>query len=135
MLQIRLPRPLDIEPAITVFAPVEESEKERTRRAPVEIVRWGCPDCSAEYSDEDDAAECCQEEDEAVGVGGLLLETGQVRCPCCGSASDDYEEAIDCCMWKTHSYSERNAIAQQLRAYGYLLDSALAGMVTEGLAN
>ncbi|CAN7302391.1 hypothetical protein LJR296_001404 [Cupriavidus necator] len=135
MLTIRLPRPVEIEPSITVFAPVEEPEKKRERRAPVEIVRWGCPECGAEYDDEDDAAECCEEEAEAVGCGGMALETGQVRCPCCGTANDDYEEAVDCCMWKTHSPAERLALAQQMRTYGYLLDSALVGMVTEGVLN
>lgn len=101
MLTIRLPRPIEIEPSITVFAPVEEPENKRERRAPVEIVRWGCPECGAEHDDEDDAAECCEEEAEAVGCGGMALETGQVRCPCCGNANEDYDEAIDCCMWKT----------------------------------
>lgn len=131
MLTIRLPRPIDMEPPITVFAPVEEPEKKRTRRTPEEVVMWRCAECYELHDDEDAAAECCQEEDEAVGCGDMLLETGEVRCPCCGSANDDYEEAVDCCMWKTHGPAERYALAQQLRTYGYLLDSALVGIVTD----
>jgi hypothetical protein len=131
MLTIRLPRPVENEPPVTVFAPVTD-EKKRSRRRPEEVVQWRCTECYELHDDEDDAAECCPEEDEEVGCGGMLLETGQVRCPCCGTANDDYEEAVDCCMWKTHSPVERHALAQQMRTYGYLLDSALVGMVTEG---
>ncbi|SOY56812.1 hypothetical protein [Cupriavidus taiwanensis] len=131
MLTIRLPRPVDETP-ITVLAPVAEPEKKRTRRRPEEIVRWRCTECYEEHDDEDDAAECCPEEDEEVGCGGMLLETGEVRCPRCGNANDDYEEAVDCCMWKTHGPAERRELAQQMRTYGYLLDSALVGVVTDG---
>lgn len=132
MLMIRLPRPVDQLP-LAALAPTEGPAKKRSRRQPEEIVRWRCPECWEEHEDEDDAAECCLEEEEAVGCGGMLLETGQVRCPCCGTANDDYEDAIGCCMWKTHGPAERQALVQQLRTYGYLLDSALVGMVTDDL--
>lgn len=135
MLTIRLPRPVEIEPSITVFEPVTEAPKKRSRRQPEEVVQWRCMECCELHDDEDDAAECCPEEEEEVGMGGMLLETGQVRCPCCGTANEDTDEAIDCCMWKTHSAADRRALAQQMRTYGYLLDSALVGMVTEGVLN
>ena len=134
MLTIRLPRPVDESP-ITVLAPVEAPEKKRTPRRPIEVVQWQCPECFDIHDDEDDAAMCCPEEEEAVGCGGMLIETGQVLCPCCGTASEDYEEAVGCCMWKTHSFAERQTLAQQLRIYGYLLDSAMVGIVTEGVLN
>lgn len=131
MLTIRLPRPIDESPL--AFLPSDsETEKKRERRAPEEVVMWRCTECYELHTDEDDAAECCPADGEDAGCGGLLLDTGEVRCPCCGSASDSFEEAIDCCMWKTHGPEERRALAQQMRIYGYLLDSALVGMVTEG---
>lgn len=132
MLTIRLPRPIDESP-MALFGLVEEPEKKRTRRAPEEVVMWRCTECYELHNDEDDAAECCPADGEDAGCGGLLLDTGEVRCPCCGSSSDSFEEAIDCCMWKTHGPEERRALTQQMRIYGYLLDSALVGMVTEGL--
>lgn len=134
MLRIRLPRPIDESP-VTALAPVEAPSVTRIPRRPIEVVQWQCPECFDIHDDEDDAALCCPEEVEAVGCGGMLIETGQVRCPCCGTANEDYQEAVDCCMWKTHSAAERQALAQQMRTYGYLLDSALVGMVTDGLPN
>ncbi len=124
MLTIRLPRPAE-----TDDAPPPANSAKRSKMA---IVVYKCPECFTEYDWEDDAVECCDDDEaEEVGCGGMLLETGEVRCPCCGSTSDSFEDAVDCCMWKTHGPAERRALAQQMRVYGYLLDSALAGVVTE----
>lgn len=115
MLQIRLPRPTPIAAELLAGEPCE-------RLAPEEVVMYRCQGCHELHDDEDDAIDCCPADD----------EDGGLRCPCCGTEHDDADGVVDCCMWKTHSIAERQALAQQLRAYGYLLDSALVGMVTEG---
>ncbi|MBK5571791.1 hypothetical protein [Ensifer sp. SSB1] len=126
MLKIRLPRPVDEAPEGALLAPDEQLE----RRAPEEVVMWRCAECFDLHHDEDDAADCCDDSDDDASCGGMLLESGRVLCPCCGTANADFEDAVECCLWKTIGPAERQALAQQMRIYGYLLDSALVGMVT-----
>lgn len=119
MLTIRLPRPSEIEDA-----PPPPAQAKRAKEA---IVVYKCPECFEEYDWEEDAVECCDDVEEPE------RDLAKACCPQCGNTYETVESAVDCCMWLTHSPIQRWELARQLRTYGYLLDSALVGMVTEGL--
>lgn len=117
MLSIRLPRP-----RVNLDAVIVEAAEKHAVEA---IVVYKCPECLEEYDWEDEAIECCEE------ASTEEIASGRLVCPQCGSQHDDVDDAVDCCLWKTHSPAQRWELARQLRAFGYLLDSALVGMVTE----
>lgn len=121
MLSFRLPRPAEM-----VDAPPPANSAKRSK---VAIIVYKCPECYEEHDDEDDALECCADVEEPE------RDLAKACCPQCGNTYETIESAVDCCMWLTHSPAQRWELARQLRMFGYLLDSALVGVVTEGASN
>ncbi|USE78882.1 hypothetical protein NDR89_19795 [Cupriavidus gilardii] len=119
MLAIRLPRPINAEPA--------QELKDERKPKPEEVVMWRCPVCLEMHDWEEDAADCCAEDE----WNDDLASIARACCPSCRTQYETYESAVDCCMWLTNSPAERCELARQLRAYGYLLESALANAVVE----
>lgn len=108
MLAIRLPRSINAEPA--------QELKDERKPKPEEVVMWRCPVCLEMHDWEEDAADCCAEDE----GNDDLASIARACCPSCSTQYETYESAVDCCMWLTHSPAERWELARQLRAYGYL---------------
>lgn len=85
----------------------EPSAKERkyTRLDPVYI----CPICGDQHDWEDDALDCCQDEEEQ----DLNLRT---KCPVCLTDHDDTHNAAHCCLWKDLTWLQRHLIANCVEA-------------------
>lgn len=78
----------------------EEKPKRYTRIDPVYV----CPACGDQHDREDDAIDCCQQDEEQA-------ESGRDVCPVCGNQSNGVFAAAECCLWKDTSPAERFEIA------------------------
>jgi hypothetical protein len=74
---------------------------------------WKCPDCAEVYDDEDEAVECCRDDDH---LHTLHDQDGVSLCPICASSNTDARQASDCCLWKDLDAPTRWAMADQVEA-------------------
>ena len=75
----------------------------RKTRTVIECYR--CPGCQEVYDDEDEAIECCEEEEQLVGVN---------TCPVCTAAATDPRAATNCCLWMDIDAATRYALADRV---------------------
>jgi hypothetical protein len=83
----------------------------RSKRSAIEC--WKCPDCDEVYDDEDEAVECCQDDDH---LHTLRDQDGVSLCPICASSNTDARKASDCCLWKDFDAHTRWAMADRVEA-------------------
>lgn len=88
----------------------EDHPAKSSRRA---IECWKCPDCDEVYDDEDEAVECCDDDDH---LHALHDQDGVSLCPICASSNSDAREAGDCCLWKDFDAHTRWAMADRVEA-------------------
>lgn len=71
---------------------------------------WRCPVCHELHDWEDDAAECCADEEEVLGDGRETI------CPVCRTNYSEHRDAADCCLWKDLDQQTRHRIADAVEA-------------------
>jgi hypothetical protein len=89
---------------------VVEDEPTKARRQIEEVVMYRCPECHELHEYEDDAEDCCKDEEEAAARGA------GTDCPVCGEKYATHRDASDCCLWKDIDALTRWAIADAVEA-------------------
>lgn len=86
-----------------------EGKEDKPRRSldPVYI----CPECGDHHLWENDALDCCEEDDAHTGSAGL-----HKSCPVCDTKHNDAHEAADCCLWRDTTPHQRYLMAFRLEA-------------------
>lgn len=86
-----------------LMSDLPEGHPAQKTRTAIECYR--CPACRQVFDDEDQAIECCKDEDFLVGVN---------MCPVCTSNATDPRAATNCCLWKDLDAATRYALADRV---------------------
>lgn len=92
----------------------DKKEREYTYVDPV----YPCPICGETYDNEDEALDCCQD-DEAEDNRPALHD----HCPVCRTEHHDTHAAANCCLWKDLTVLQRFLIANEVEAGANWLDA------------
>lgn len=85
--------------------------KHQARPKPEPVVMWCCPRCSWIHDDQDDASDCCPEDD-----NGAEAHMGEAACICpvCGTDHSGVKAAADCCLWHDLADAQREEVARRV---------------------
>ena len=101
--------PLNFRGLIDTMRLVVSSEPTKTTKRRRAIECWRCPECSDVHEWEDEAEECCAEEE--------AKETPKAKaCPVCAAKCETFRDAADCCLWKDIDAYSRWRIADAVEA-------------------